>query len=196
MKSKLLTFILMILLGFMNYSFSQEYQKVSDIKKVIWLGVDFTAAKFTLVTEDPAVIVNQYLKAINVLIISEREKFNIRSLFKVDEVSNNIELVIAFNQQIDPSALVIYDDYKLDMDQVKDVIKKYDVEDKSGVGLIFVAENLNKVSQTGSYYVCFFDLSTKEIIDCKRMTGAVSGIGFRNYWACSIYNVMKTWALQ
>jgi hypothetical protein len=82
------------------------------------------------------------------------------------------------------------------MDQVKDVIKKYDVEDKSGVGLIFVAENLNKVSQTGSYYVCFFDLSTKEIIDCKRMTGAVSGIGFRNYWACSIYNVMKTWALQ
>ncbi len=196
MKSKLLTFILMILLGFMNYSFSQEYQKVSDIKKVIWLGVDFTAAKFTLVTEDPAVIVNQYLKAINVLIISEREKFNIRSFFKVDEVSNNIELVIAFNQQIDPSALVIYDDYKLDMDQVKDVIKKYDVEDKSGVGLIFVAENLNKVSQTGSYYVCFFDLSTKEIIDCKRMTGAVSGIGFRNYWAGTIYNVMKTWALQ
>jgi hypothetical protein len=196
MKSKLLTFILMILLGFMNYSFSQEYQKVSDIKKVIWLGVDFTAAKFTLVTEDPAVIVNQYLKAINVLIISEREKFNIRSFFKVDEVSNNIELVIAFNQQIDPSALVIYDDYKLDMDQVKDVIKKYDVEDKSGVGLIFVAENLNKVSQTGSYYVCFFNLSTKEIIDCKRMTGAVSGIGFRNYWAGTIYNVMKTWALQ
>ncbi len=196
MKSKLLTFILMILLGFMNYSFSQEYQKVSDIKKVIWLGVDFTAAKFTLVTEDPAVIVNQYLKAINVLIISEREKFNIRSFFKVDEVSNNIELAIEFNQQIDPSALVIYDDYKLDVDQVKDVIKKYDVEDKSGAGLIFVAENLNKVSQTGSYYVCFFDLSTKEIIDCKRMTGAVSGIGFRNYWASSIYNVMKTWALQ
>ena len=186
----------MILLGFMNYSFSQEYQKVSDIKKVIWLGVDFTAAKFTLVTEDPAVIVNQYLKAINVLIISEREKFNIRSFFKVDEVSNNIELAIEFNQQIDPSALVIFDDYKLDVDQVKDVIKKYDVEDKSGAGLIFVAENLNKVSQTGSYYVCFFDLSTKEIIDCKRMTGAVSGIGFRNYWACSIYNVMKTWALQ
>ena len=196
MKGKLLTFILMILLGFMNYSFSQEYQKVSDIKKVIWFGVDFTAAKFTLVTEDPAVIVNQYLKAINVLIISEREKFNIRSFFKVDEVSNNIELAIEFNQQIDPSALVIYDDYKLDMDQVKDVIKKYDVEDKSGAGLIFVAENLNKVSQTGSYYVCFFDLSTKEIIDCKRMTGAVSGIGFRNYWASSIYNVMKTWAIQ
>jgi hypothetical protein len=196
MKSKLLTFILMILLGFMNYSFSQEYQKDANIKNVVWLGVDFTAAKFTLVTEDPAVIVNQMLKAINVLIISEREKFNIRSFFKVDEVSNNIELVIEFNQQIDPSALVIYDDYKLDMDQVKDVIKKYDVEDKSGTGLIFVAENLNKVSQTGSYYVCFFDLSTKEIIDCKRMTGAVSGIGFRNYWACSIYNVMKTWALQ
>src|SRR4030042_1387996 len=196
MKSKLLTFILMILLGFMNYSFSQEYQKVSDIKKVIWLGVDFTAAKFTLVTEDPAVIVNQYLKAINVLIISEREKFNIRSFFKVDEVSNNIELVIEFNQQIDPSALVIYDDYKLDMDQVKDVIKKYDVEDKSGAGLIFVAENLNKVSQTGSYDVCFFDLSTKEIIDSKRMTGAVRGIGFRNYWAGTIYNVMKNWALQ
>jgi hypothetical protein len=196
MKRKILTSILVIILGLIISSFSHEYQVDANIKNVVWLGVDFTAAKFTLVTEDPNVIVNQYLQAINVLIISEQEKFNIKNFFRVAEVKNNIGLVNEFNLKIDPTTLVIYDDYRLDMDQVKDVIKKYDVEDKSATGLIFVAENLNKVSQTGSYYVCFFDLTTKEIIESKRMVGAVSGFGFRNYWAGTIYNVMKTWALQ
>jgi len=196
MKRKIFTSISVIILGLIISSFSHEYQVDANIKNVVWLGVDFTAAKFTLVTEDPDVIVNQYLQAINVLIISEQEKFNIKNFFRVAEVKNNIGLVNEFNLKIDPTTLVIFDDYRLDMDQVKDVIKKYDVEDKSATGLIFVAENLNKVSQTGSYYVCFFDLTTKEIIESKRMVGAVSGFGFRNYWAGTIYNVMKTWALQ
>jgi hypothetical protein len=60
--------------------------------------------------------------------------------------------------------------------------------------LIFIAENLNKSAQTGSYYVCFFDLATKEIIDSRRIVGKAVGIGFRNYWAGSVYNCMKAWS--
>ncbi len=59
--------------------------------------------------------------------------------------------------------------------------------------LLFVAENLHKVDQTGSYYVVFFDMASKEIIDSEHKVGKASGIGFRNYWAGSIYNVMKAW---
>jgi len=36
----------------------------------------------------------------------------------------------------------------------------------------------------------------KEIIDSRRIVGLAKGFGFRNYWAGSIYNVMKTWAIQ
>jgi hypothetical protein len=193
MKNKVLTLILLMIVGVSTSSFCQGGKKISDIKSVVWLGVDFTAAKFTLVTESPAVIVSQYLKSINTLIITEQAKFDFVKFMSIPEVTNNIDLANEFNAKIDPSKLVITNDYSFEMDKVKEVIKKYDVKDKSGTGLIFVAENLNKVTKSASYYVCFFDLKTKEIIECQKKTGQVNGVGFRNYWASSIYIIMKNW---
>jgi hypothetical protein len=193
MKSKLLLISLLITIGFSTASLCQENKKTADIKSVVWLGVDFTAAKFTLVTESPEIIINQYLKSINTLVITEQSKFDFKKFFRITEVTNEIDLANEFNSKIDPSKLVIDNDYKFEMDKVKDVIKKYNVKDNSGTGLIFIAENLNKVTKSGSYYVCFFDLKTKEVIECKKKTGPVNGIGFRNYWASSIYAIMKTW---
>ena len=194
MKSKLLTISLLLLIGFSTSSFSQGNKKTSEIKNVVWLGVDFTAAKFTGVADNPEIIVNQYIKSINTLIITEQSKFDFKKFFKLSEVTNDIDLVNEFNTKIDPSKLVVNDSYKFELDKVKEVIKKYDVKDKTGTGLIFVAENLNKTTKSGKYYVCFFDLKTKEIIECKEKSGPVNGVGFRNYWASSIYVIMKTWA--
>jgi tRNA A37 threonylcarbamoyladenosine dehydratase len=183
-----------MIIVFSTTSLCQETQNNLDIKSAVWLGVDFTAAKFTLVPEDPAVIVNQYLNSINTLVITEQDKFNIKKFFKIPEVTNDIEMANQFNAKIDPSNLVISDVYKFEIDKVKEVIKKYDLKDKMGTGLIFVAENLNKTSKSASYYVCFFDLKTKKILECKRKSASVTGIGFRNYWASSIYAIMKDWA--
>jgi hypothetical protein len=191
MKTKL--FILMLLPFFGYTAFSQDASKAKSEKSVTWFGVDYTLAKFTMVTEDPAVIVNQYLMAINRLILAEPEKFNIKTYFGKTEVVNDIDQVVERNAAIDPSSLVINDEHKITPEEVFALIKKYDTQGKSGMGLVFVAENLNKISQIGSYYVCFFDLSTKEIIDARRKTGKAAGFGFRNYWAGSAFNVMKTW---
>jgi hypothetical protein len=194
MKSKLIALMLLFMLGFSHSSFSQSNKKTLDLSKIVWFGVDFTAAKFSFVTENPTVIINKYLKEINMLVISEPVKYDIKKFFSITELINNIDPVNEFNLKIDPSSFVITNDYKLNIDQVKSVIKKYNIKDESGTGLIFVAENLNKVSKMGSYYVCFFDIATKEIIDSRRMEGSVTGIGFRNFWAYSIYQVMKGWA--
>ncbi len=193
MKSKALTFIVLAILGFSASSFSQNDKKSSNISSVVWLGVDFTAAKFIDVAEDPATIVNQYLSSINSLIITERDKYNIKKFFNIAEVNYSIDLANEFNKKIDPATLVISQAHKIEIDKVKEVIKKYDLKDKTGTGLIFVAENLSKTAKSGTFWVCFFDLKSKEIIDCKHKEGAVSGIGFRNFWASSVYSVMKTW---
>ena len=183
-----------MIIGFSTSSLCQENKKTSDIKSVVWLGVDFTAAKFTGVADNPEVIVNQYIKSINTLVITEQTKFDFKKFFKLSEVTYDIDLANGFNAKIDPSKLVVTDAYKFDVDKVQEVIRKYDVKDKTGTGLIFVAENLNKIAKSGSYYVCFFDLKTKKIIECKLKSGPVNGVGFRNYWASSIYVIMKTWA--
>jgi hypothetical protein len=184
---------MLMAIAFSSTSFGQEAKTSADIKSAVWLGVDFTAAKFTLVSEDPAVIVNEYLKSINTLLITEKDKYDFKKYFKIPEVTYSIDMANEFNAKIDPSKLVITDSYKFEIDKVKEVIKKYDLKDKTGTALIFVAENLNKTTKSASYYVCFFDLKTKEIIECKKKSGSVTGIGFRNYWASSIYAILKSW---
>jgi hypothetical protein len=194
MKAKVIPFMLLIILGFSHSSFSQDSKKSINLNKVTWFGVDFTVAKFSFASEDPTVIVNKYLKEINMLILNEPAKFDIRKFLKISELTNDIESVNEFNLKIDPSKLVITNDFKLNPELIKGVIKKYNLKNKSGTGLIFIAENLNKVAKSGSYYVCFFDIATKEIIESVRKVGTANGIGFRNFWAGSIFQVMKEWS--
>ena len=172
---------------------AQDKKKAVAEKKITWLGVDFTLARFTLITEDPAAVVSTSLKAINNLILAEPDKYNLKKFFSKTEVTNDIDMVNERNSKIDPTILIAPDKYTITPEDVKKVISSYDTQGKTGTGLVFVAENLHKVEEIGSYYVVFFDMATKEIIDSERKVGKAAGIGFRNYWTGSIYNVMKTW---
>ncbi|MBN1145090.1 MAG: hypothetical protein JXA72_11740 [Bacteroidales bacterium] len=193
MKTKVFFSVLALVCFMTGSTVAQDKAKAKSEKAVTWYGIDFTVAKFTLVTEDPSVIVNQYLKSLNMLIQMEPAKFDIKKWFNKTEVTMDIDQVNERNSKIDPGTLVITDDHKITLDDVKSVIAKYDTKGKSGLGLIFVAENLHKVTQTGSYYVVFFDQETKEIVDARQYVAKAVGIGFRNYWAGSIYNIMKIW---
>ncbi len=191
MKNRMLISMLLVIAG-MGVMSGQDAARAKSEKSLTWYGVDFSLGKFTLVVEDPAIIVNQYLKAINTLIITETEKYNLKTFFNKTEVTNDLSVVEALNASIDPSSLVIADGHEVGLDDVKKHIKGYPAKG-SGLGLVFIAENLNKTSQTGSYWVCFFDVATKEIIDAKKVSAKAAGFGFRNYWAGSVYNIMKTW---
>lgn len=194
MKTKLFITLLLVLFYTGMATQAQDKAKAKSEKSITWYGIDFSAAKFTLVTEDPAIIVSQYLKSINTLIQMEPDKYDLKKYFSKTEVEMDLDQVNATNAKIDPASLVISDEHKITLDDAKKVIAQYNTKGKTGLGLIFVAENLHKVNQTGSFYVCFFDQNTKEIVDAQRFEAKAVGIGFRNYWAGSVYNVMKTWS--
>lgn len=193
MKTKTFFQVVALILVFGLNAFAQNKEKALSESSMTWYGVDFSLAKFTMITDDPAVIVDRYLDAINQLVPNESEKYDLKKYFNKSEVTIDLDQVTERNSNVDPDALVIDDEHKITLDDVKTIIKNYNTQDHSGMGLVFIAENLNKNSQTGSYYVCFFDNSTKEIIDARRMTGKAAGFGVRNYWAGSVYNVMKAW---
>jgi hypothetical protein len=193
MKTKFLLSLLVALFCVGNVLVAQDKAKAKNEKSITWYGIDFTKAKFTLVAEDPSIIVNQYLKQINQLTQMEPEKFDFKKWFNKIEVAYDLEQVNERNAKINQEGFVISDAHKITLDDVKDVIAKYNTKGKSGLGLIFVAENLHKVQQTGSYYVVFFNQDTKVIVDAQRYEVKAVGIGFRNYWAGSVYNVMKIW---
>jgi hypothetical protein len=193
MKTKSFFIVVLIFSFFSGVMQAQDKKKAIDEKNITWFGVDFTLARFTLVTEDPAAIVSTSLKAINTLILAEPDKYNLKKFFSKSEVTPDVDMVNERNSKIDPTILVVPDKSTITPEDVKKVISSYDTKGKTGTGLVFVAENLHKVEEVGSYYVVFFDMASKEIIDSERKVGKANGIGFRNYWTGSVYNVMKTW---
>lgn len=193
MKTKSLVIAVLILSFFSGTLQAQDKKKAIAEKNITWYGVDFTLARFTLVTEDPAAIVSTSLKAINNLILAEPEKYDLKKFFSKSEVTPDIDMVNERNSKIDPTLLVVPDKHTITPEDVKKLISSYDTKGKTGTGLVFVAENLHKVDQTGSYYVVFFDQASKEIIDMEHKVGKATGIGFRNYWTGSVYSVMKAW---
>ena len=192
MRTKSIFLIVCLITGLAGSINAQNKGKALNEKTMTWFGVDFSLAKFTLVTDDPAVIVSQYMKSINTLILAEPEKYNLAMYFNKSEVASDLEIVTERNSKIDPGSLVVPDKYTVAPEEVEKLVKSYNTKGP-GMGLVFVAENLNKAAQTGTYYVCFFDMATKEIIDAKPYTGKAAGFGFRNYWAGSVFNIMKTW---
>lgn len=193
MKKTSLFVVLALAFCMVNVTMAQDKAKAKSEKSITWYGIDFTVARFTLVTDDPTVIVNQYLKSINMLIQMEPDKFDLKKYFNKTEVAYDLDQVNARNAKINPEGIVITEDYKINPDDVKGVLAKYNTKGKSGIGVLWVAENLNKLAQTGSYYVVFFDQDTKAIIDAQRFEAKAVGIGFRNYWAGSVYNILKIW---
>ncbi|HEX2394663.1 MAG TPA: hypothetical protein VHI78_04915 [Bacteroidales bacterium] len=193
MKTKFLFFAMALMLCLNYLTFSQDIEKAKNEPVITWYGIDFTKAKFTLVTEDPSVIVNQYLKAINQLVQMEPEKFDLKKWFNKTETSVDLAKVTEQNSKINPETIVSNEAQTITQDDVKGVVAKYKNSGKSGLGLLFVAENLNKAQETGSYYVVFFNQDNGQIVDSRRFEVKASGIGFRNYWASTVYNIMKIW---
>ena len=93
----------------------------------------------------------------------------------------------------DPKTLETYNETeRLSVDTIKNVIKGLELKENKGYGLMIFADFLNKKKQVGIYQYVFFDIASREIVETWEATGEAGGFGFRNYWAKSVYNTLKT----
>jgi hypothetical protein len=67
-------------------------------------------------------------------------------------------------------------------------------ERKKGIGLLFIVEAMKKVDKEGvsTIWVTFVDMGANKVLMTERMEGTGGGIGFRNFWASTIFNVIET----
>ena len=76
-------------------------------------------------------------------------------------------------------------------EQIKAAINALPIQKTPGVGMVFIAQFLDKSNNRGTYEVVFFNTETKEIIEEWITDGKARGFGLRNYWAGSIYSALK-----
>lgn len=183
----------LLLLSF-TFAFGQDGKDVAKKEKSItFFGVDFSLAKAVGVGETPGVLKNAF-DNINMLFTTEAKKYNIYSYFSKENVVNSFDMVNKLNRTIDESSLIGTDKgYTISPEMLAKHVKAYET-DGSGMGLIFVAERLDKLEARGYFHVVFFDLKTKEIILDRRASGNANGFGVRNFWANPIYKIVKAWS--
>jgi hypothetical protein len=170
---------------------------------VVWYGLDFSNAKFVgqftnvgdNVNSSGFELRDKHIPAWNMLILNEPNKYNIRKSFRKSNVFNQLETVNERNSKIDVEKMLSYNTYKFEKDKetVNKVISEYTGgEKKEGLGLVFIVESFDKMANTATVYVTFFDIATKKVLLTEKFVETPMGVGVRNYWAGALAKIFKT----
>jgi hypothetical protein len=180
-------------------------QSVEDLfqnspTKFTWLGIDYSHVKligsFSNFNENtkitPEIIKNDYFVRWNELILKESNKYTIDKMFRKKDINYNIEGVTAINAQTDLTSIVQTTSPNYTEIQLQQFVKNYYFNQSEGIGLLFVAESMNKIREEAIYHVLAINLTNNEILLCDKFTTKPGGIGLRNYWASSYLKVIET----
>jgi len=187
-------FLLLLFLVSFSIAESKTTKDVFDAKVITFYGVDFTSAKFIGSDgfNNHDAIISKQIPSINELFFKESDKYNIKKYFHKEDVLINLDMIKSLNLKIKTDKLVIEQSYQIEKSTIEEMVAKYVTEQKSGIGLVFIVETLNKMSENGIFFVVFFDIETKSVLYTHKVTARAGGMGFRNYWAKVFFNGLKS----
>ena len=159
-----------------------------------FLGIDLTEARFVgsheiWKSEDE---IKRLGTSWNRLMVSESDKFNVRRAFKRDEIYYNVDICIDNNKNINYEGRITSNsDSKLLSEQdIKTIVQNYDFKDLTGLGLMLIVESFDKSKSRGTMAVTFVNLNNQEVVFYEKLSGPSGGMGLRNHWARSIFEVL------
>ena len=195
-KLSLLVTIL-FLMGSITTSFGQTLKDVfsNSEAQLVYLGIDFSKAKL-LDEGNPNDIRDRLYGSINNLVIDEFKKFDIKGAFNKGYVPNDLSAVTKNNGKANLNEIISMnsaDFYRFKESDITPIVRALDLSGKDGVGLLFVIEAMRKVDKKGTaaIWITFVDMKTKKVLMTERVETKATGIGFRNYWASTIKEVIE-----
>ena len=141
----------------------------SGSSDITWLGIDFTQTKFigsATQFKDAGEISSsefrdKYIPSWNQLFINEQKKYDVAKAVKRAEVKYAMDVTEKANNSIkgnffsdDPN-----DFKKLDEQKIANLVKGYDFQGKSGIGLIFSIDGMSKSKEAASGWITFVDMN-------------------------------------
>jgi len=189
-------FIIIILFANIQFGFSQKgMSKLFDGKtKIVFLGLDFTHAKFIGKEgfKDSYKLKTYYITNLNALLEEEYAKYNLPlNALKAKHYTTNTSDLMVLNDDIDDiEDRIINGSYYIKEKDIQKYIRKYKLSENKGIGISFIVESFNHSLEKSVIWVTFINLNNGQFLYTERMEGKAKGFGFRNYWAGSIYDVI------
>jgi len=196
----LLPFLLLI-----KFVEAQTKADVFDGKTPItWLGLDYTQARFIGVPNDygkPGEVTNErisdfYTRSWNYLFFDQPRKFDAAraahraSVISKIEVTQKVDDTIKKDYFTKDSALF----KTLTEEKISDLVKKYDYQGNTGIGMLFFVEGISKSNSQEGVWVTFVDMKSKTLLYTTYLIGKSGGMGFRNNWADATFKIIVSFA--
>jgi hypothetical protein len=176
---------------------AQDTRDIFDRKKkVTWLGIDVTGAKFIGDRErwGSTSDVMRVVEGWNELMKKEPSKFNLAHALYKDKVDEAIDVAQEHNASLDVTEMLSNDEKDfnhLRENDVTAIVADYDFKGNSGIGVLFIVDSFSKPEGKSSVWITFVNMDTKEVYFTERLSGLPGGAGLRNYWANSIEDIMS-----
>lgn len=179
-------FFPLVIFSFLTlYVSAQDPKTIFTAEKMVFLGLDYTRAKFALPDVKPAEYKKTYFEAWNSAIAHDTERFNKESTFeKVGGVGVDLTTVTRRNAAIKIDDAIGKPEGGLTQSSIENVIADYtDVWKKEGLALVIIVESMSKGAGKMVAHIVFFDIATRKVLLAKKMEGEAGGPGLVNYWA-------------
>lgn len=194
---------ILLFLAFLS-AFPAFAQNASDLfkpteTKYYWLGIDYSHVKLigdfsqfaNAGEKSSAEIKHKYFPAWNNLVLDERDKYDVRGMLRKDYITYDTDMMMDVNASAPVEELEAQNPVVYTRDDIQKFVKQYKPKSNDGIGIAFIAESLNKASTEAYYHFVAINLSNNTILIHDRLRGEPAGIGLRNYWAGSVYDVIK-----
>jgi hypothetical protein len=161
---------------------------------VTFFGIDFTKSKGVLLGARSSEMIQKYFPAINNLMIEESNKYDIAKAFNKSQVEYDFNEVNKLNALIDTNNFQVNSTnlvQTISRDTIANMIKQYNLKGKTGTGLVFIVQSLDKSKYLITFHFVFFTMPEAQIIIDEIITGKPMGFGMRNYWANSFHDALK-----
>lgn len=186
--------IVAILLNVSGNMFAQKVYTLQDVFKsgeAIWFGIDFSKCKFIGNPsigdhgyKTPQVVVKYNFEDWNRIPLAEAGKYDIKGVFDKDYLINDITAVTALNKAYNPDSLIDFTGkYALSKEDISSMVGRYTSLATEGIGIAYIVETYNNISELGTYYAVIFDVATKKVLFAEKVTGKPSGAILKTYWA-------------
>lgn len=191
MTLRCLCMSLLVSLGLLGKA--QDSSALSSFDEFMFYGVDYAQAKVARAMEHPASFLEAF-ERINLLLKAEPKKYKVGRRTHKKVKGTSLSAVNKRNRAINIDSLMLDGtDYNfLSHEQIEEELNALPLTETDGVGLVIIAELLDKSREEGLYHVVFFDVATRKLITKWKVSGKAGGFGLRNHWANSLVKVLRS----
>jgi hypothetical protein len=187
----------------LTLAFSAKAQNAPDLfdptVPVTWLGIDYSHCKLIGNFAEFAdagrkstwQIRDSYFPKWNAIILDEPAKYDVKGMLRRSDMVFDLSMITAINAQTSLGDMEVFSPVIYSADDIQKFVHQYSFSQQNGIGLVLIAESMNKITPEAWYHFVAIDMGTGRVILQERLRGQPGGIGLRNYWANSIQKVIR-----